>query len=249
MPPIPLTRYLVPEPPAAPAAALSPGFTLIDSVITGGLPHRLPLEAGLTLVLTLPTGLGREWLQADGHAIVSDADREQAPRLDPEAPNAITELPPAGARLTLRGADGTLLGIAPLALGVRYLLGDGAAEEAGDSQAGGVRIELVVLGWSLRAGNARGPGDWGGRITLAWRRADRGSDRFEPPALHPYVIPRLPAWQRRASEPARRLQTPQYEARPVEPVSETRTIVERRRHQQARARWRTRRRKSRGETP
>jgi hypothetical protein len=57
----------------------------------------------------------------------------------------------------------------------------------------GIRIELVVLGWQIRAGSLRGPGDFGSRIELAWRIADRAADEFSPPPVSARVLERLAA--------------------------------------------------------
>ncbi len=178
--PIPVSRYLVPEP-ADGLAALPSGFAVLDEAIMGGLPHRATLEAGLTITLVLPTGLAREWLRADGHAVVAAALPETLPG-DADLPR-----PPrrAAPRLIVRGAAGALLGVVPLSVGVVRRVGDSGG-------AGGVLVNIVVLGFDLRAGNAHGPGDWGGRITLGWRRVDKGTNTFEPPPLNPYVLGRLP---------------------------------------------------------
>jgi len=171
-----ISHYLVPEPPDAPAAALPAGFTLLDQPVLEGLPLRIRLLPDLTLTLVLPTGLAQEWVEADGHAPVSRSASEAGP-YDASIP-AETR---AAARLIARGADGARLGVVPLSLGAVQAV-------AGPD---GLRLQVIVLGYELVAGNVRGPGDWGGRIALGWRKADEGAARFAPPPLNPYVLPRL----------------------------------------------------------
>jgi hypothetical protein len=86
--------------------------------------------------------------------------------------------------VVVRGTGGVLIGVVPLIVGVVRAVGDSGGDD-------GVPVKIIVLAFDIRAGNMRGPGDWGGRITLGWRRADRGTNAFEPPPLNPYVLPRL----------------------------------------------------------
>jgi hypothetical protein len=178
--PIPVSRYLVPELPVG-LGALPPGYTLLDQAITAGLPHRMTLDAGLTVTLSLPTGLAREWLHADGYATIAESGAENATD-DADAPRPARRPAP---RLIVRGANGALVGVVPLSAGLVRGVGDSGG-------AGGMRVTIMVLAYDLRAGSARGPGDWGSRITIGWRHSDKGTNSFEPPPLNPSVIPRLP---------------------------------------------------------
>jgi len=91
----------------------------------------------------------------------------------------------APVHLILRGA-GEQLASVPLVAGMRRRLPDsGGAEQ-------GVRIELIVTAWDIRAGSLRGQGDFGSRVELAWRRADRASDEFAAPVPGERVLARLP---------------------------------------------------------
>jgi len=181
LPPAPVLRALVP--PAAPAPP--DGFTRVDAAVTASLPFRVALEGDTALLLVLPTGLAATWRDADPAAVVSLGRWETAPR-----PTGAPTTPPGSASrppLTLllqRG--GTTLASAPVTAGVVR----GLPAEAG------VAFEVVVLDWEVRAGNLRGPGDFGSRVSLAWRRADRGTDTFEPPPVHPEVARRVPAQER-----------------------------------------------------
>jgi hypothetical protein len=77
------------------------------------------------------------------------------------------------------------VGAVPLVAGGRRLVPDAGAAD------GGVAVELVLLAWELRAGTVRGPGEFGSRLALAWRRADRGAAEFSPPPINPGLARRL----------------------------------------------------------
>lgn len=183
MRPIPIARYLTPE--AAPAAP--PGFTAVSAALVGGLPHQLPLDGDLSLLLVAPSGLAREWRDADPAALVSRGAWELAPR-----PAAEAELVRAPVRLLAR-RGGLIVAAVPLSAGRRALLPPG-------DEARGVAIELIVLDWEILAGNLRGPGDVGGRIAVAWRRADRAPDRYTRRPLSAGLRLRLSADDRYESE-------------------------------------------------
>jgi hypothetical protein len=254
-----------------------------------GLPTTVDLDAQLTLVLVVPTGLASTWREADPRAVVSTSDVDRAPRhgasslLSPPTgvtANAtagggtlpvgdyryrVTALDPSGESLpsdevsvtttaasgkvaltwnavvdatsyrvyraalgeesgawfavpsnstTDRGTAGrTDLGLpvppppvgavdhAPARLLLRRaaetiavvpLVADRTARisESGDSDRGAV-VELSILGWEIRAGSLRGPGDFGSRLEIAWRRCDRAEDRFEPPPVNRRAAERL----------------------------------------------------------
>jgi hypothetical protein len=77
-----------------------------------------------------------------------------------------------------------VLGVVPFAAGLRQVVPN-------DGGTRGVAIEIVVLAWDLRAGTVRGPGDFGSRISLAWRTADRASAEFAPPPINANLARRL----------------------------------------------------------
>ena len=184
VPPIPVSRLLVPGAnPSAPE-----GFTALDVAITGGLPHLMPLSGDLVLVLAVPTGLARAWREADPAAVVSHSDDQLAPREDqPAGPFVAPRY--AVAHLLLRRAGVTVAAV-PLIAGMLMALPHGGGEQAG------VEIEVLALAWDIRAGSLRGPGEWGSRIRLAWRRADQGAPRYTTPAVNPHLLARLrPAYR------------------------------------------------------
>jgi hypothetical protein len=181
MPPFPISRYLVPDqPPAVPA-----GFTALRQALTGGLPQRIELGAGLHAVLVLPTGLARQWLDADPLDVVSTSSDDLAPRPAPEAPDPVPLAARAPLRLVVRRGT-QVLGSVPLSAGLRRACADGGA--AGQ----GTAVEIAVVAWHLCAGTVRGPGDYGSFVSLGWRQADLAMDVFGPPPVHRFVVRRLP---------------------------------------------------------
>lgn len=186
--PIPVQRFLVPDrKPAAPE-----GFIEVSEAILGGLPHRIDLDQDVRLLLFVPTGLASTWRDADPTALVTESAAEIAPRTGPD------NLPIAGvtrapARIAVQIAGATVASI-PLTAGLTRTVPD-----AGDADRGS-RLEIVVLAWDIRAGSLRGPGDFGSRITLAWRRADRAVENFSTPPVSPQLVPRLAPEFRMQSE-------------------------------------------------
>lgn len=176
--PIPVSRYLVPDAPPQPEAA---GFTRIRQSIPAGLPLVIPLGEGLRLVLVVPTGLATTWRDADPTAVVTQSAPEQGAH-DPQAPAPLPRVP---GRLMLL-AQGDVLESVALAAARRARLPDTGRSDIG------VRIELIVLGWEIRAGSLRGPGDVGSWIEIAWRRADQAADEFSAPPVSPDVLERQP---------------------------------------------------------
>jgi hypothetical protein len=173
---IPVDRLLVPDaPPAVPA-----GATQVLQPLLRGLPQELPLDATLSLVITVPTGIAVDWRDADPATVVASAADERAPS-GAQARPALARPP---VRLALRRAGGFIAGV-PLVLGAhRFLPDDGA---------GGAVIELTVLDYLLHAGTLCGPGDFGSLLRLAWRRCDAGVDHFALPPLPPRVAERFVA--------------------------------------------------------
>jgi len=166
-----IARHLVPSV----APAVPDGFERLPTALVAGLPHSIALAQDLTLLLVVPTGLATRWRDADPAAVVTASDPEPAAGPAGRAP----------ARLLLRGSDGVLASV-PLVAGLRRTLPDGQA-----------RVELLILGWEIRAGSLRDPGDVGSRIELAWRPADRAGDTFSPPPISSRVLERLAAADQR----------------------------------------------------
>jgi len=156
-----LHDLLLPAPAGPPAS-----HTLVRVALTAGLPARVDLLTGVHAMLVLPTGLARQWWDADpGDVVATAADDRQPHRPDRPA------RPPLRLVL-LRG--GEVLGSVPLAAGLR--------RTCPDSGARGAVVEVTVVDWLLLAGTVRGPGDYGSFLTLSWRAADAGEDTFDVPA-------------------------------------------------------------------
>ena len=189
MPPFPITRYLLPDrPPGVPD-----GFTEVRQALTGGLPQRVELGAGVHAVLVLPTGLARQWLDADPRDLVSISGDDLATRAAPAAPDPVPLAGRAPLRLVVRRGT-EVLGSVPLAAGLRRTCPDAG----GDGR--GAAVEVAIVAWHLCAGTVRGPGDYGSFVSLAWRVADRAADRFDPAPVHRSVLRRKPLRSRVESE-------------------------------------------------
>jgi len=173
--PIPITRYLVPDQqPTAPD-----GFTPVATTITQGLPQTIPLDGTYRLVLVVPTGLAITWRDAAPDTLVTTSDDELAAQPD-HALDFETLLSRCPAQLQVRLTAGGVAATLPLVEGLRQVvpLGNG-------------RLEILCLSWTITAGSMRGAGDFGSRISLAWRYADQPAPTFAPPPLNPYLLARL----------------------------------------------------------
>ena len=177
--PIPIQHYLVPgQNPITPD-----GFTQVDQTIFGGLPHTIQIDEATALLVVAPNGLARTWRDIDPTSIVSKSDDERKPTISsPKEPIGFLERAPV--RILVR-QNGDLMASIPLVAGLRRMIPDSGRSSLG------VRIELYILSWDLRAGSLRGLGDFGSRISLAWRRADKAGERFSTPPVNPKLIPRL----------------------------------------------------------
>ncbi len=212
--PIPVQRYLVPDrKPTTPE-----GFTQIDSKIVTGIPHIIQVDQVTRLMVVVPTGLATIWRDADPTTVVSQSDDQLAPfqqlavaiqylqtagfteaqiaqALNVELPDLQTitaqprepigEVKRAPARIVVQRTGLPMIAI-PLAAGLQRI-----APDSGNSNIGGAFLELLILSWDIRAGSLRGIGDFGSRISLAWRQADQASSQYSPPVLNSFLMRRL----------------------------------------------------------
>ncbi|MBX3337187.1 MAG: hypothetical protein KIT71_11980 [Nitrospira sp.] len=179
--PFPIARYLTPE-----SQILVPeGFTAVDDSILRGLPHFIQLTGELRLVIMISTGVIKHWMDADPLLVVSKSEAQIAPKLAGEtADYGSVELP--SARIVLQ--EGTKsIASAGLTLGKITTL-----PETGSA----VRVQVCITGWDLRAGSMRGPGNFGSRISLAWRPANSAIVHFSTPPVNPVLVKRLPPLHR-----------------------------------------------------
>ena len=166
-------------PPVAPLP--SDRFTRVTQALVNGLPHTIQLDAELRLVIALPNGVAVMWRDADPAAVVSRS-ADQTAAVAPGDPQPVGAVAYAPLRVHLV-RDRTSLAAIPLVASLHRTVPD--------SGAAGVRIELLVVGWDVRAGSVRGSGDFGSFVDFAWRRADRAGKSFDPPPLSPRVAARL----------------------------------------------------------
>lgn len=186
MPRFPIESYLVPADSPAP----DPSLTTVVSTLLTGLPQTIQLDQDASLVLLVPSGLASTWRDADPSALVSTSADELSPGApDPAAPVGAVDR--AAPRLVVQ-RRGTTVASLPLVAGARRSVPDSGKE--------GELLELMVVGWEIHAGTLTGPGDFGARLELAWRRADRAATTFAPPPTNPQLLGRLGGEQRLESE-------------------------------------------------
>lgn len=180
----PTLYFLAPEPPlVAPA-----GLARLRHAITGGLPHSIPLDSAVRLVLVLPTGRARFWADLDPLAVIATSADARAPRADaPLGPVGAVDRAPLRL-VALRGK--TPIGSIPLVTGAVHTLPSNPGPGLPAT------LALTLLAWDIRAGNARGAGDFGSFVELAWARRDRPADSFATPVVPRAVVQRLDAAQR-----------------------------------------------------
>lgn len=181
--PLPLSNLLV-EPPVI---AVPEGFEPVARVIDAGLPLNVPLGSGYEVLMVMPTGLARQWIEARGGDLVASSEDELRPH-DPGAPSSSSFARAPLRWLVKRG--GRIIAAIPFSVGAVRRVADGGA--AGQ----GVALEIVALRWSLHAGSMRGAGDFGSQIEFAWRIADRAVDQFGAPLVSRRVLERKPPEQR-----------------------------------------------------
>lgn len=174
---VPIAGYLVPaDPPPLPDAMERRVETL-----TGGLAQAIELDRDVSLLLLVPNGLATAWRDADPAQLVSSSAPELA-AAPGGADEPVGRVDQAAPRLVVL-MGGQTLGSVPLVAG--------SQRPVPDSGGGGEVVELAILGWELHAGTLRGPGDFGSRLELAWRRSDRAGDTFEPAPLNAQLLARL----------------------------------------------------------
>jgi len=152
--------------------------------LVAGLPQTIVLDADVSLAVTLPNGLAAQWTDADPQAVVSSSRPETQPHVpDGGAPVGSVARPPLRLLVLVRAVP---VAAVPLVAALHRTVPD-------DGGPDGVRVELEIVAWELRAGTLRGAGDFGSFVDLAWRRADSATDGFEPPPLNPMFLRRVVA--------------------------------------------------------
>lgn len=176
---MPILALLTPPP-----GELTPeGFTRLDVNIIGGLPFTLRLSDQYNLLLVMPTGLAALWRDADSGLVISSSTDQRQPVAE-HALEPVAEVSRPPLQLFVQRGR-TMLGAFPLAVSRAVLQPEG--QTAG--------LEILILSWELRAGNMRGPGNFGSRLALAWRATEKASAAFSPPAVHPAALRRQPPLQ------------------------------------------------------
>jgi hypothetical protein len=144
-----------------PTSDVPAGFETLQLQIRTALPVPIDLGAVGSLLLVVATGHALRWRDADAADVVSSPEHRGEPLV------------------LLYRRNGTIAGTAPVVQGRHSPLPPATPA-----------VDLLVLDWEIRAGNVRGPGDFGSYLRLAWRAIPRGTDRFSPAPLHPQVVTR-----------------------------------------------------------
>lgn len=179
IPPIPVDRLLVP----AVRAPAPDGFARVRQSLEGGLPATLRLDPQLALALCAPTGDALRWRDARGDEPVAAAGDDDEPATAATAAATAEPVARAPLRLVLLHG-GAVVATVPLVPGPPRRLPDHGG-------AAGALIELAVLDFRVHAGNLREAGSFGSFLDLAWRRVERGTDRFALPPVAPRVAARF----------------------------------------------------------
>lgn len=187
MPAFPIARYMVPVDPPV----LDDRFAIVDAPITGGLPFSIDLDGNVSLVVSLPTGLAIQWLNADPSDVLTAAETETAPQ--PAAAVPVSPLHRAPVRLYVRIGGRNAASI-PLAAGLAATFSTGLAPAT--------NYAVQVLDWDIRIGNVHGAGSFGSHVKFGWRRADAAIAQYSTPSINPHLwwrlpvlgIPRIESW-------------------------------------------------------
>jgi hypothetical protein len=133
-----------------------PEFRPLSQVLDGGLPARIALDGGRTLILAIAVGQARRWMADDPSVIAVD--------LPPRAATGSAELRGLDtpvARLTLV-AGGRIGDSVPVIAGRQAIL---ASDGVGS-------VEVVLDRLVVSVGSLRSPGLYGSEIRLRWRPLD-----------------------------------------------------------------------------
>lgn len=134
-------------------ATAEPTRATLDSELTDGVPARLSLDGGRSLVLAVPLGLARPILEADPRDVVLDDTVIAA-----APPGEHVPIDRPRPRLTLI-VDGRIADTVLLVPHVPLRLGDGLRAQ----------VEVIVDRLMVTAGALRGPGRSDSRLVLRWR--------------------------------------------------------------------------------
>jgi hypothetical protein len=134
------------------AVRIPTGFEVLRSTIDGGVPARIDLRDSWSLVLHVPTGAARTWLDADPQALVASS------ALESDLPSAGDRVPAPARLMVIR--DGTPIGAIPLAIGMSTRIATTTPTSS--------LLEVIPIAWEIRAAALIGGAAGGVRIELAW---------------------------------------------------------------------------------
>ncbi len=165
----PVHSLLTPDPGER---VLPEGFTSERVVLGRALPVPLVLDGlGYSLLLNVPTGRVRYWLERDAAERVADSNDQRIPQPGGGLQQLARE---QVSPVLLLVRDKSPVARIPLLVHNRVLV-------PGDGEQQGPVLEFVVLGFNIFAEAMRGPLAGGSWVELAWRRIEKGSDAFIAP--------------------------------------------------------------------
>lgn len=147
---IAIESYLIDEVPLV----VPPGFAVLRVGFAEGVPRELVLADGWSVIVQVPTGVARTWLDGDPTDLVASDQLERVPH---SSALVVDEIARAAPRIVVR-RNGSLLGALALSSGV---VSSFSAQSA--------LLELIPLRWEIRAGAMRGRVPNSAKIELAWR--------------------------------------------------------------------------------
>lgn len=172
------------------------GFAQSRIELQQGLPAPVTVDGiGFNLLLSVPTGRGRYWLDQDKSALIATGTTQQL-HVDENA----DETSPARKNLApvlIFTESRVVRAVSPLIVNNRLIIPSTAASSK-------TSIEFMILGFSLFAAAMTGPEAGSSWINLAWRRIEKGSDTFSAPVARKSVRRRLKATTGTGSERTQR---------------------------------------------
>lgn len=173
LPAIAIESILVPDA----QAPVPRGFRLDLRSLDAGLPAIVALEQLWNLVVIAPSGLAVPWLTRSAEVVVSSSNEEFSSRVRGALTDTVARSP---ARLLVRSGEAIVASVPLIAGSMRnFAKGEGNAH----------MLELMIVGWEIRAGTMRGGGGQGAYLEFAWRTGGP-PPTFDTPSPDPRVLAR-----------------------------------------------------------
>jgi hypothetical protein len=133
----------------------APTYASLTISVDTGIPARIVLDGSRTVLMAVPLGQARRWLDDDPRTVVIDSSTAGKPMMPP---GVVRTLDQPGPRLTLLEA-GSVGDTAAFTPGVPTIL----------TMNGRAVVEIVIDSLTLTVGSLRSPGLYGSTMQLRWR--------------------------------------------------------------------------------